>query len=347
MPTEPAESGPAGHPAAHPPVHPAAHSPVHSAVPHPAAPPAAHDREGVHPSARRARGGPASARRGALLALVFLVALGGRPGAAEAAPQEPRDAPAPSLGSYTEIPRAAPIRSGLPEVPGGFTFCRLWFQSARSLPSGVGWSTDYPRGDFNLTMRLDELTTTWTSRWGNADPGIAVVRATDPDLFRCPFLFASDPGSASFSEEEVEALRRYLSKGGVLWVDDFWGELAWGFWAAELGRILPGAEIVELPPDHPLLSIVYQVEEIPQIPNIQSWRRSGGETSEFGAETENVTLRVVYGDGEGGRIRVLMTHNTDIADGWEREMDDDEYFLLFSPSAYALGINILMWILTH
>ena len=44
---------------------------------------------------------------------------------------------------------------------------------------------------------------------------------------------------------------------------------------------------------------------------------------------------------------VIMTHNTDIADGWEREGEDDEFFYSFSPDAYALGINIILYALSH
>jgi len=50
---------------------------------------------------------------------------------------------------------------------------------------------------------------------------------------------------------------------------------------------------------------------------------------------------------EQGRVIVLMSHNTDIADGWEREGEDEEFFLEFSPKAYALGINIVLYALTH
>jgi hypothetical protein len=42
-----------------------------------------------------------------------------------------------------------------------------------------------------------------------------------------------------------------------------------------------------------------------------------------------------------------MSHNTDIADGWEREAEDPNFFQLFSPDAYAVGINILVWMMTH
>ena len=43
----------------------------------------------------------------------------------------------------------------------------------------------------------------------------------------------------------------------------------------------------------------------------------------------------------------VATHNTDIADGWEREGEDKEYFERFSVRTYALGINILVYAFTH
>ena len=40
---------------------------------------------------------------------------------------------------------------------------------------------------------------------------------------------------------------------------------------------------------------------------------------------------------------VLMVHNTDLPDPWEREGEDKDYFYRFSPDAYAVGINILLY----
>ena len=37
---------------------------------------------------------------------------------------------------------------------------------------------------------------------------------------------------------------------------------------------------------------------------------------------------------------VLMTHNTDVADSWEREGEDPGFFYQFSPDGYALGIDV-------
>jgi len=250
-----------------------------------------------------------------------------------------------SFGRYREGPMSGPIRIGMPELPGGFTFCRLHYTSVRNEQAGYGWSTDYPRGDMHLTLRLSELTTTPVSMWRDGEVGIAALRATDPDLFRCPFLFASDVGTLGFSSGEVDSLRSYFLKGGFLWVDDFWGTAAWNHWEREIGKVLPEYEIIDLPLDHPLFSIVYSVEEVPQIPHMQFWRSSGGQTSERGQDSAEAHLRAIIDDH--GRILVLMSHNTDIADGWEREADDPAFFALFSPPAYAVGINVLVWIMTH
>ncbi len=240
---------------------------------------------------------------------------------------------------------AAPTREGLPESTGGFMFCRLWYDASRRMRSGLGWSTDYPAADANLMTRFEELTPASIARWANGDPGIAAIRATDPDLSKCPFLFMTDPGSVTFTQAEVDGLRRYLLKGGFLWADDLWGNQAWRYFEAEMGRIFPEYTIQEITPEHPLFSTSYLVREVPQIPSYQSWRRSGGQTSEFGAETAVPHMRGIFDDD--GRLLVLISFYTDIADGWEREGDVPHFFFNFSPVAYGLAINILLWAMTH
>jgi hypothetical protein len=48
-----------------------------------------------------------------------------------------------------------------------------------------------------------------------------------------------------------------------------------------------------------------------------------------------------------GRLIVLMTHNTDFGDSWEREGDSPEYFVAVGPRGYAFGINAVLYALTH
>jgi hypothetical protein len=240
--------------------------------------------------------------------------------------------------------RRAPV-----EMPdGSFVVCRLQYTQVIREAMGIGWETDYPYAEINLTTRLAELTKTSVSRDGARQPNYYVVRATDPALFNCPVIVASDVGTIGFRPSEIEPLREYFLKGGFLWVDDFWGTPAWWQWESEIGRILPPEEypIEDVPLDDPLLHSLYDVTEIPQITNIQFWSRSGGrETSERGFDTDEVHLRAIRDHHR--RIMVLMTHNTDVADSWEREGEDPAFFYQFSPKGYALGIYVMLHILTH
>jgi hypothetical protein len=247
--------------------------------------------------------------------------------------------------------RPNPYREGLPTasngvVDRGFTFCRLLYQSVRSEAMGHGWNTDYPASDHNFVVRLEELTTTKPARFDDGQPGYAVVRPEQDEMYQCPFLFMSDVGTVGFDEYEVERIRDYLMKGGFIYVDDFWGEWAWSHWVGELEKILPGMPIVDIDPQHMVMHALYDVAEVPQVPSIQFWRRTGGRsTSERGSASATAHFRGIFDDD--GRPLVLMTHNTDIADGWEREGEDRDFFYTFSPDSYALGINIVLYSMSH
>jgi uncharacterized protein DUF4159 len=231
------------------------------------------------------------------------------------------------------------------DYSGLFHFCRLLYQGGRG-GTGGSWSTDYPRADINMSIRLSELTKTRVSFDGGA-PNHLLVRPTDDELFRCPFVIMAAPGSSFLTEEDAAHLRTYLLKGGFLWVDDFWGSYQWEQWVSQVRKIFPADEypIVDLPLDHPMLRAQFQVEEIPQIPNIGYFTRSGGDTSEQGEDSAEPHARFIA-DAQG-RMMVFMTHNTDISDSWEREGDDPRYFYAFSPRGYALGINVLLYAMTH
>jgi hypothetical protein len=240
--------------------------------------------------------------------------------------------------------RWAPIK--MPDA--SFIFCRVAYRQVRLEVSGIGWQTDYPYAEINLMTRLSELTKTPISRDANGDPNHFVVQLSQDQLFNCPFIMASDAGTIGLTDHEVNRLREYLLKGGFFWVDDFWGTDAWNHWVGQIGRVLPPSQypIEDVPLEDPLLRGMFEIAHVPQITNIQFWRRSGGaETSERGPDSAEVHLRAIRDDH--GRIMVLMTHNTDIADSWEREGEDPGFFYQFSPAGYALGINVLLHAMSH
>ena len=230
------------------------------------------------------------------------------------------------------------------DFDGRFNFCRLVYDGNRN---GGSWQTDYPNADINMSIRFSELTKTRVAFYPTGEPKHLLVRPTSESLFKCPLVILTAPGSAIFDDEEAEALRTYLDKGGFIWADDFWGTAQWEQWEEEIRKVVPASEhpIVDLPMDHPLLRSQFVVTEIPQIPNIGYYRRSGGDTSERGSDSAIPTAKIIA-DADG-RAMVLMTHNTDISDSWEREGEDASYFYAFSPKGYALGINVLLYAMTH
>lgn len=230
---------------------------------------------------------------------------------------------------------------------GGFNFCRLMYSSQRREAGGSGWTTDYPDADINFSIRLGELTKTRISRQPTGDPNHLVVRPTDPGLFSCPFVLASDIGTVLFTDDDARSLREYFDKGGFLWVDDFWGPYAWDTWEGQIARVLPPGEfpIRDLTADHPIFRTLFEVPALPQVPSIQFWRQSGGGTSERGADSVEPHWRAIT--DAHGRLMVAMTHNTDISDAWEREGESAEYFFEFSPNGYAVGLNTVLYAMTH
>jgi len=240
------------------------------------------------------------------------------------------------------------------DFDGSFVYCRAYytngFSGFRGGRGGGGgsWRTDYPGADNNFSVRLAELTRVNVKLDENRQPNFVVVTLSDPLLYRCPFVFMEAVGSLRFEDDELEPLRNFFLKGGLLWVDDFWGSAAWANWASEIARVLPPREypIVDIPVTHPIMHTLYDVKEIPQVPAISFWRGTGGQTSEQGADSAEVHFRGIL--DSRGRIMVLITHNTDISDTWEREGEEPKaYFDLFSPRGYAIGVNVILYAMTH
>jgi hypothetical protein len=238
-----------------------------------------------------------------------------------------------------------------------FTFARVIFQSDPSPSPGggrmrwLGWWVDYPDADLNLSWRLQQLTTLRT------DPDARVLKLTDADLHRYPLLYMEHAGYMRLDDEEVAALRGYLLGGGALFVNDFWGSEEWEGFAREIARALPHHRWTDLATDHPLFHCVYDLR-VPmqrlQVPTIQFWNQdhdprdpqSPLQTVFRGEGSEAMHVRALH--DAHGRMMILAIHNSDISDGWEREAENETYFNRFSERvAYPLGINVIIYLMTH
>ena len=231
-----------------------------------------------------------------------------------------------------------------PDFDGSFQYCRAFYSSF----GRGGWRTDYPGADNNFSVRLAELTRVKVKLDEHRQPHHVVVPLNDPLLTRCPMIFMTDIEFARFTPPEVLSLREFLLKGGFLWVDDSWGSRAWNNWVEQIGRVLPPHEypLVDINRSHPIMRTLYDVPNIPQVPNIRFWAQSGGETSERGLDSAQVYFRGIH--DPLGRLMVLISHNTDISDTWEREGEEPRsFFDTFSPRGYAIGVNVIIYAMSH
>ncbi len=263
----------------------------------------------------------------------------------------------PSPAAAIPRPDTSQTSTGAALDSDAFTFVRVRYHSS----GGYGeswyrhegrdwdrWETDYPRGELNLLFRLNQLTSL------HVNPQPIVLELTDQRLRDYPFLFMSDVGWQVLSDEEARRLDQYLRAGGFLWIDDFWGDAEWQNLVRNTRKMGEHWKWQPIPDDHGLLECVYPLDACPQIPARIFFEQSGlnfdppfVHRSPAGGfrGVQQVHLMGLF--DEHGRLAAVATHNTDIADGWEREGEDHEFFTRFSIQSYAFTINVTTYAMTH
>jgi hypothetical protein len=149
-----------------------------------------------------------------------------------------------------------------------------------------------------------------------------VVTITGPDLWDVSYVYMTGHGNVLFSDDEVTILRRYLENGGFLHADDNYG-MDESF-RREIARVFPDRSLVEVPLEHPVYSVVY---DLPQgIPKIHE--HDGEPAQGFG---------IFVGD----RLAVFYSYQTDLGDGWEdAEVHGDPADV--REAAFRMGVNLFV-----
>ncbi|MBI1795580.1 MAG: DUF4159 domain-containing protein [Candidatus Eisenbacteria bacterium] len=212
---------------------------------------------------------------------------------------------------------AAPAAAQTPAAPGAhqFSLARLkyggggdWYEDRTSL--------------VNLLRGLEERTSVPI-----AAPQEAVVEPGSAALFQYPFVFASGHGNMKFTATEAANLRRYLTSGGFLWVDDDFG-IDPSF-RREMAKVFPDEKLIELPFSHPVFHQMYEFAG--GLPKIHE--HDGGPARAFG---------IVH----DGRLVVFYSYDCDLGDGLEDEEvhhDPPEK----REAAMRMGLNLVLYALTH
>ncbi len=218
-----------------------------------------------------------------------------------------------------------------------FTFARIRYTPHYHR----GWDADYPDADWNLSWRLQQLTSL------RVNPESVVIELTDPKLQDYPFLFLSAPYSVRFTDDEIVALRRHLLNGGFMMVDEFWGTIQWDYFCDQLTRLFPEFKPRPLSIDHEIFHMVYDFKEFPQATAIHFWQQGFSYHPVPGTETDHEPHFFGLFD-KSDRMMILLCHNNDLCDGWEREGEDKEFFERFSVrNSFPMGINIITYAMTH
>lgn len=204
-----------------------------------------------------------------------------------------------------------------PELaPGTFVIAQLQYSG------GGDWYTA-PTAVPNLLKSLAKDTPVVTA----TPRRTPTVKADSPALASFPMLFVTGHGEMKLSDAEVAGLRAYLLGGGFLHADDNYG-LDESF-KREMQRVLPDAELHELPIDHP---IYHCFNQMPQgLPKIHE--HHGGPAHGYGYFIK-------------GRMVCYYSYNTDLGNGWEDpEVHKDPQEK--RQEALRMGENIVIYALTH
>ena len=152
----------------------------------------------------------------------------------------------------------------------------------------------------------------------------ATVEAGSADLFRYPFVHMTGHGNVVFAPDEVRNLRAYLTGGGFLHIDDNYGMDP--FVRAEVKKIFPETDWVELPFQHPLYRQRFSFPG--GLPKIHE--HDGKPAQGFG---------IFY----KGRLVIFYSYECDLGNGWEdAEVHNDPEET--RKKALQMGANLIQFV---
>lgn len=162
----------------------------------------------------------------------------------------------------------------------------------------------------------------------NFDSQDATVDVGSEQLFDYPFVYMTGHGNVVFSSQEITNLRRYLTGGGFLHIDDNYGLDK--FIRPQMKKVFPELNFVELPANHPIYKQKFQFGNgLPKIHEHDNKRPQG--------------LALIY----KGRVVCYYSFESDLGNGWEdfgTYPSDSEDARL---TALKMGANIVQYALSN
>ena len=229
---------------------------------------------------------------------------------------------------------APPADPGNAPYDGRFTFVRIRFEPLGGGRSFWGredakWDHDFPRAERNFARILAEVTAVRPYMEGGN-----VLALDDPELFKYPLIYLCEPGFWSPTDAEAAALRAYLTKGGFIIFDDFFGA-HWYNFEASMRRVLPGARLVRLDRSHPIFDAFYHIAD----------PEAGGAPGGFRRRPPE--FHGIFEDNDPAkRLLAVVNYNNDVGEDWEWS-DTGQLPVDVTNHAYKLGVNYIVYGMTH
>lgn len=214
-----------------------------------------------------------------------------------------------------------------------FAFGRLRFRSNRQGWGYHRWGIDANKSERQFIEGVRRLTRVHVRSIEQ------IVDVDSDEIFDWPWMYAVAAGDWRLNDAQANRLKQYLERGGFLMVDDFHGDREWGSFMAGIRQIFPTAKVVELEDNDPIFHTVYDLRKRLQVPGLNVVHGPGYERNGIIPH-----WRAVIDDK--GRVLVAICFNMDLGDAWEWA-DLPEYPERFASEAYRLGINYILYALTH
>ena len=161
----------------------------------------------------------------------------------------------------------------------------------------------------------------------NIDENFDVVEPSSNKIFEYPYIYMTGHGNVSFSDMDIENLKKYLTGGGFLHIDDNYGMNK--FIRTEIKKIFPESDFVEIPYNHNIYNNIYKFQN--GLPKIHEH------------DNKPPQALAIF---ENDRIVILYTFETDLGDGWEdatvHNNNEEKRDL-----ALKMGVNIIYFALTQ
>jgi hypothetical protein len=213
---------------------------------------------------------------------------------------------------------------------GKFSFARVFYQVGFGGGGDPPWHHDYNRAETHFSKLLTNLTKIKAHTTESV-----VLGLDDPEIFKYPILYLSEPGFWSLSDAEATGLRKHLQKGGFLIFDDFYdrpGRPDIYNLIANMERVIPGMRLIELDTNHPVFDSFYRVKSLDYYHPYYCIK-----SQFFGIFQDNDPKK---------RLLAIVNNNNDIGEAWEWS-DQGMFAIDISNDAYKLGINYIIYAMTR